>query len=562
MNKIEFMQHVNGHLAKIYQGDDYGQAATLFDRLISKSVNSVLKPAKRLTQRNVYLITYGDGIRRPGEHPLVTLRKILNETSPFISDVHILPMFPYTSDDGFSVTDYEKINPELGDWNDIKGLAQDRRLMFDFVANHSSKSGKWFQRFLDDDPEFQKAFLQKGVIKDTSKVIRPRTTALFHEYKRADGDKVSIWTTFSEDQVDNNVRDPKTLVRLTKVLLDYVERGATSIRLDAVGFMWKESGTGCMHLPQTHEIVKLWRTILDYLAPNVQIITETNVPHVENISYFGEGDDEANQVYQFPLPPLTLYAFVTGQASVLMNWAKSIHPISKTGTFFNFLASHDGIGLRPTEGILSDDQRQTIVNQVLANGGQVSYKDNPDGSKSVYELNINYGDALRFTSDDDSRAAQKVLAAHHILLSLLGVPAIYYHSLFGSRNYVEAVRQTGLARRINRQKLDADTLLLEMQQSGYRHTIHAGLAKMIKVREQQDAFDPYGQQQVIDLDQRVFSLIRGSSAQGNRVLCLTNVSQDVVPVKLPFDGIDVLTGQLVTGQFKLAPYEYLWVKEG
>src|SRR4029079_8365664 len=103
------------------------------------------------------------------------------------------------------------------------------------------------------------------------------------------------------DQVDVDVRTPEALLELTDVLLGYLWRGASSIPLDAIGYLWKASVTTCLHLPQTHAIIKLWRVIVDAVAPGARLLTETNVPHAENVSYFGDGTDEANLVYQFAL---------------------------------------------------------------------------------------------------------------------------------------------------------------------------------------------------------------------------------------------------------------------
>jgi len=117
-------------------------------------------------------------------------------------------------------------------------------------------------------------------------------------------------------------------------------------RLDAVAFLWKELGTNCLHLPETHELVKLFRDVCEIVAPRAIILTETNVPHAENVSYFGQGD-EAHMVYQFSLPPLLLHAFITGNGQYLTHWASGLEPPPAGCTFFNFTASHDGVGVRP-----------------------------------------------------------------------------------------------------------------------------------------------------------------------------------------------------------------------
>ena len=351
-------------------------------------------PDERVTEQDVVLITYGDQIQEPGKPPLETLGEVLTTLiSPTINCIHILPFYPFSSDDGFSVIDYEQVNPEWGDWQDIEHLGRHFRLMFDAVINHISQHSRWFQAFLRGEPPYTDYFIAADPAADLSTVIRPRTLPLLTPVDTADGLK-HVWTTFSADQIDLNYANPQVLLEILEVLLSYVGHRARLIRLDAIGFMWKEIGTTSLHLPQAHRIIQLMRAMLDVVAPDVVLITETNVPHVENISYWGDGHNEAQLVYNFTLPPLTLHAFQTGDTRLLSRWAATLQTVSAETGFFNFMASHDGIGLRPLEGILDAAAIQAMVNRTLAHGGRVSYKTNRDGSQSPYELNIVYFDAL------------------------------------------------------------------------------------------------------------------------------------------------------------------------
>jgi len=330
------------------------------------------------------------------------------------------------------------------------------------------------------------------------------------------------------------------------------------IRLDAIGFLWKESGTTCMHLPQTHAVVKLWRLVVDYVTPGAQIITETNVPTKDNISYFGNGSDEAHQVYNFPVPPLVLHTFVTQDTTVLNGWIETIEPVSQTATFFNFLASHDGIGLRGSEGLLTDDQRQVLAQRVLDNGGRASMKTNPDGSESVYELNIDYQDALATKAElsDPEKVAAKGLAAHSMMFSMIGVPAVYIHSLFGSSSDYAGMEASGINRRINRAVLDADALGEELATNVRRRLMRDGISHLLAVRGRHPAFSPYQPAKVERLDPRVFALRRGTGTADD-VLCLANVSDETV--ELPqVSGVDVLTNQK-HAPVTLPPYGYAWI---
>ncbi len=512
------------------------------------------------THRTACLITYADGIRRRGETPLHTLAGFLHEhVGDVLSDVHLLPMFPWTSDDGFAVVDHRAVNPALGTWDDVAELADDYAVMFDFVANHTSSSSPWFTGWLARHPAYDGFYIEREPDFDVSRVTRPRTTPLFHAFARPDGSKAWAWTTFGEDQVDVNVRHPGALVELTDVLLGYLAKGASAIRLDAIGFLWKESGTSCLHLPQTHAVIKLWRTLMDHVAPGARLLTETNVPHQENISYFGDGSDEAHLVYQFALPPLVLHSFVAGSTARLSGWAAGVGAVSPTATWFNFLASHDGIGLRATEGILDDRERAALVERVRAHGGGVSMASRPDGTKTVYELNLSYLDALCTPEEarDGATVAAKGLAAHSILFAFLGVPAIYYHSLVGSPPDQEGMAASRINRRINRAILDADRLVDDLDHDPRRRAVFSGLRQLLAVRRKHETFSPFGTQQVETLDDRVFTLRRGVGTP-DELVCVTNVTAQTVTLPT-LCGHDVLTGRTVE-QLTLGPWGYAWVR--
>lgn len=508
---------------------------------------------------DVMLITYGDGIKREGESPLATLRSFLEEElSGTVSAVHLLPMFPYTSDDGFSVSDFREINPELGSWRDIENLREHYDLMFDAVINHVSKSSVYYREYAAGNPMYKNFFIEADPDGDYSSVIRPRTLPLLTEFDTSMGKKY-LWTTFSGDQLDLNYKDPEVLMEILDVLLLYASKGARFIRFDAIGFAWKEQGTTCMHLPQTHELIKLMRCVVESCAQGCTIITETNVPHKENISYFGSGRDEAGLVYQFPLPPLTLYSYLSGSAEHLSDWAAGLEPTSPSTTYFNFLASHDGIGLRPVEDILNGQERQFMVDKVMERGGQVGYRSLADGGMVPYELNINYLDAVAGDEEDPERMVRKFLGSQCILLSVMGMPAIYYHSLLGSRNCYRDYEESGIKRRINREKLDADRLREELQrQDSVRGRVLSGYRSMLAVRREEEAFSPNSPQQVLKLDSRVFALQRG--AEGGRILVLVNVSPDRVELKTGLDGQGLICKKSMIQQVTLEPYEYMWLK--
>ncbi|EAD2405721.1 alpha-amylase [Listeria monocytogenes] len=556
--QTELVNQIEVKLRKIYQAAYQPAYLEKMLACAENYSNNTRGSIDTISEKNVYLIAYGDSIFEKNKHPLQTLNEFLQEyAQDVITDVHLLPIFPSTSDDGFSVTDYKQIDEQLGDWDDVQKMSENFRVMLDFVANHMSKSSDWFKRFSDNEAPYNQFSIEKDSQFDYKNVTRPRTSPLFHKYENGK----ELWTTFSEDQLDLNVRNIDCLVALTDVLLFYASKQATSIRLDAIGFLWKTSGTTCMHLPETHEIISLWRLLIDELYPNLQIITETNVPHEENISYFGDGENEANMVYQFPLPPLVLHTFTCHDTTKLSKWAKSISQVSDTATYFNFLASHDGIGMRPATGILSDEEINSLVQKAVQNGGQVSYKDNADGTQSVYELNINYGEALQNLDEDTTEelVTKKIIAAHSILLTLQGVPAIYYHSLLGSKNDLVGYEESGINRRINREKLEKNQLVHELKTDTYRKTIFTSLKKLVQIRRNHTAFSPFATQEILDLGPDVFAIKRES--EGECIYGIINVTSHDISKKVAFSGTNLLANQPVTSELELTAYEVVWIKK-
>jgi glycosidase len=529
-------------------------------------------PAQRVTERDVMLITYGDSLWEPETAPLKTLHDFLQQyLAGVLSAVHILPFFPYSSDDGFSVIDYTAVNPTLGDWPDIRRIGQSFKLMFDAVINHISAQSNWFQAFLNGDPDYQGFFISVDPAVDLSQVVRPRSLPLLTPVQTHQGEK-HVWTTFSADQIDLNFAHPAVLLKVMDVLLFYISQGMSFIRLDAIAYLWKRIGTGCIHLEETHTVIKLFREIFDLVAPAVAIITETNVPHAENVSYFGDGTDEAQLVYQFTLPPLMLHAFAVGDAVVLSDWAARIEKVSDSTTFFNFTASHDGIGVRPVEGILSEAEVGALVERAQAHGGAVSFKTNSDGSQSPYELNINYFDALSDPASDEplELKVRRFIASQAIQLAFMGMPGIYIHSLLGSRSWPQGVEQTGRLRSINREKLRMDIVTAELNGPGsLRSRVFNAYRDLIARRIREKAFHPNASQTVLRLHPALFSLLRVSPDGAEQIVALHNVADRRVQVDLsavPLRGTtayrDLVSDQRVDAgeTLDIEPYQVMWLK--
>lgn len=551
-------------LSKLYPPE---QAASAYEHLIHRmeQARERIEPdydREIFSEKDVVLITYGDSLKKAGEAPLQTLRRFAEEKlAGAISTIHILPFYPYSSDDGFSVKDFYAVNADLGGWSYVEELGQQFELMFDAVFNHMSAQSEWFQEFLADNPDFRGLFRVESPDTDLSAVTRPRALPLLTAFTKKNGEQVHLWTTFSADQIDFDARYPNTILRLLDILLFYVEKGASIIRLDAIAYLWKVAGTSSIHLPEVHTVIRLMRAVLDEIAPQVILITETNVPHAENISYFGDGYNEAQMVYNFTLPPLLFHTLLSGNTTKLRDWVNTLASPSERTTFFNFTASHDGIGVRPVEGILNETELKALIAHVESQGGRVSVKRNSDGTDSPYELNITYVDAVTNPHESEELQVKRFLVSQAVMLSLAGVPAIYIHSLLGSHNDIEGMQQTGHNRTINRAKLQLEALETELRRkNSFRAAVFEGYLHLIKTRIKHTAFHPNASQQALDLgNEAVFALLR--QADGERILCLYNVTSTPQKIQPGFSGTDVLTGKFVENQILLAPYQILWVCE-
>lgn len=521
------------------------------------------------SQGDALVITYGNSLVDGTHKPLDLLNDFLRRyLKGFINGVHVLPFFPFTSDDGFAVTDYNAVNPQLGDWADINRIADEFKLMSDLVLNHVSSQGTWFNAYRQGQAPYDKFFFESDPSLDHSMVVRPRTTPLLQRVETKDGPR-HVWCTFSHDQIDLDFRNPEVLLEFLRTIRTHIDNGVQIIRLDAVAFLWKEVGSPSIHLPQTHAIVKLMRLLCDYAVEPIVLLTETNVPKAENLSYFGKRD-EAHVIYNFPLPPLILHALLSGRANHLVAWQRSMPPAPLGCAYLNFTASHDGIGMRPAEGLLSAEDQGAMIDAVKASGGLVSMRALPDGGEAPYEVNCTYFEALGQTMDGmRDNHFERFLCSQTIVMSLEGIPAFYIHSLLATPNDLEAVERRGMNRAINRHRWDYADLRDKLDNG---ETIHArvlqGLRARLQVRQKQAAFHPNATQFTVHTgDDRVFGLWRQSLDRQQSIFALHNVSGDELALPAAMlnliadeDWHDLLTGEDIGGDdIILAPYQCRWI---
>ncbi|MEJ6121062.1 sugar phosphorylase [Vibrio sp. 2-Bac 85] len=522
------------------------------------------------SQQDVVMITYGDSLLKPDEKPLVTLKHFMdNYLGDTVNSVHILPFFPYSSDDGFSVIDYSSVNESLGGWDEIQAIAKDRRLMSDLVINHCSSRSAWFDNFIKGEGIGHDFFYTASAEDDLSAVVRPRTSDLLRKTETGKGTQ-HVWCTFSHDQVDFDFRNPEVLKSFVDIIRLYLDRGVKIFRFDAVAFLWKKLNSSSINLPETHEVIRLLRTLLEHAEADAVIITETNIPNTQNLTYFGNAN-EAHAIYNFSLPPLLINSLVTGNCLYLKRWLMSMPPSQNGTAYFNFIASHDGIGLRPAEGLLNDYELTTLVETMQSFGGKVSWRSTALGQQKAYEINIALFDALQGTTKGaDSFGLERFICAHAVMFALEGIPGIYIHSLLGTQNDYEKVANTQQNRSINRHRWDYQELEENLADKSDHHAIVlASLKELLDIRIKQPAFHPNATQFTLHLGLQLFGFWRQSLDRKQSIFCINNITDHDMELSIQElnlimtdNWIELISGEPLDMQQELivlSPYQTVWI---
>lgn len=574
----QLKERVNHHLEVIYADiklpeslDEIAEQLLLTMNIEhSDKLNVPLRHHNNWDQKDIVLITYGDSIEQKDLHPLKTLKYFLTEyCQGAINSVHILPFFPYSSDDGFSVIDYSSVNESLGDWDDIKAICSDFRLMSDVVINHCSARSAWFNNFIKGEGPGSDFFFTASPLDDLSQVVRPRTSELLRLTETAHGEKY-VWCTFSHDQVDFDFRNPKVLLAFVSIIRQYLDAGIRIFRLDAVAFLWKKLGSPSINLEETHEVVRLLRTLIEHAVADAVIITETNIPNRQNLTYFGNAN-EAHGIYNFSLPPLLVNTLVTGNCRHLKAWLGSMPPAQNGTFFFNFIASHDGIGLRPAEGLLSDEELSTLVSTMQNFGGRISWRMAENGGQKAYEINIALFDALQGTyKGQDKWGMERFMCAHSVMFALEGIPGLYIHSLLATNNDYEKLKNTSHNRAINRHKWDYEALTEALNSPYSQHSkVLKRMTHLINIRKKQSAFHPNAVQFTLQLGEQIFGFWRQSIDRRQSIFCIYNISDQEQKVRLSDINligtdtwVDLLTEQVIQHEdveLVLSPYRAVWI---
>jgi len=559
------------HLDQIYKNKkNHKLSQTIFDIFFEKQNPIQPNPIDtKWGQEDVILITYANTFINQKKAPLKNLKNFLSKyIKKIINSVHILPFFPYSSDDGFAVIDFTKVNEGFGSWSDIERIAKKYKLMTDVVINHCSSRSQWFEQFKNNQKPGVNFFLELPKKTNTKKVIRPRTSDLLQEFNTASGKKY-VWCTFGPDQPDLNYQNPEVMIEMLTIIKSYLDKGSQILRLDAIAFLWKDLNTNCINLNEAHEFVRLIRTLIDHYSDKAYLITETNIPNLENLSYFGNRN-EAHLVYNFALPPLIMHSLLNNSSHKLKQWLMRMPPAMFGTTYLNFIASHDGIGLRSVENILEKSEIDALISNATKANGKISYRTRGHISEA-YEINISLFDAFKYHIEDglDRMQNQRFICAHTIMLAMEGIPAFYIHSLLATKNDYKKLLHTSQNRSINRHQWSVDDLEKKLSSRSHHKKIFFELLRLIEVRKKQRAFHPNATQFTLEINESIFGLWRQSLDREQSIFSIHNISNKIVtfnPSSLNMietdSWYDLISGKSLKNlyqEIKLKPYQSMWL---
>ena len=436
-------------------------------------------------KNQVQLITYIDRLSGGGIADLAALLR--GPLSGLFGGVHLLPFFDPIdgADAGFDPSDHTRVDPRLGGWEDVAALATDFDVTADLIVNHISRDSPQFVDFLarGSASVFADLFLTREHVfprgasnADLREIHRPRPASPFSEVTLANGQRHTLWTTFTPQQVDIDVERPLGREYLDAILRTFAEHGVRTVRLDAIGYAIKRGGTSCFMIPETFAfIAELSRRVR---ALGMEGLVEIHSHYRKQIEIAARVD----WVYDFALPPLVLHAFAFRTARPLKDWL-AIRPRNA----LTVLDTHDGIGIVDVgaergdpelPGLVPTHELEGLIEWIHANSGGSSRLATGAAASNLdlYQVNCTFYDAL-------ARDDRNYLLARALQLFVPGVPQIYYVGLLAGGNDVELLRRTGVGRDINRHYYARDELLAALQRP-----VVAKLSELIRLRNTHAAF--------------------------------------------------------------------------
>lgn len=427
-------------------------------------------------KNEIMLITYADSLGKNLKELHSVLSRYFTGT---VGGVHILPFFPSSADRGFSPTRYDTVAPEFGTFEDIRALGKEYGLMFDFMVNHISRKSPYFEDFLlhkEASPYKDyfiryKDFWENGepTQKQVDAIYKRKPRAPYYEAQFADGTTEKVWCTFSEDQIDLNVKTEATRQFIRATLENMCAQGASFIRLDAFAYAVKKAGGSCFF-----EEPDIWELLQDIQkitqAHGVEILPEIH----EHYSIQMKLAEKGYWVYDFALPMLVLHALYTGRGERLKHWL-DICPRKQ----FTTLDTHDGIGVVDVADLLTEEEILETKELLFQKGANVkrAYNTEAYNNLDIYQINCTYYSAL-------GNKDQSYLLARALQFFAPGIPQVYYVGLLAGENDIPLMESTKNGRDINRHGYTLE----EIEQTMQRPVVQR-LRELMHLRSLHPAFD-------------------------------------------------------------------------
>lgn len=474
-------------------------------------------------------------------------------------------------DAGFDISDYRKIRKELagpgenGGHEEVENIFINFleeahkcgiKVIFDIATNHISEQHQWFQeaRKSKENP-FRNFFIWSKDGKEYSDA-RIIFYGIEESNWKKDGDEY-YFHRFFDFQPDLNYRNPEVLIEMSRNLLFWMKRGVDGFRADAIPYIWKEEGTACENLPQTHTVVKFFRALINLVRPNTLLLAEAcQKPH-EVVKYFGNGD-ECNAGYHFPLMPQIFKSVaMASRKPVAETLSPAVTPeIPASAQWFTFLRCHDELSLELV--YVTEEDRKYIHDH---------YCRLPE-----WDFRLGQGISARL-AELMERDPAHIGLIYSVMLSLPGTPVIYYGDEFGKLNdedYYHEMKETvgkDDTRFLVRGKIDWKSVDSALSTPGtYESDVFLRVKNMLSARNN---FPVFGRGSITWLDfqketgenaDEILAYYREYSQM--KILVIQNLSSKEIKLKWDLPFRKSLLGNkpaISDGLLELMGYEYFWL---
>jgi sucrose phosphorylase len=399
--------------------------------------------------------------------------------------VHLLPFFyPIDgADAGFDPIDHTQVDPRIGNWSDVRGVAADYDVVADLIVNHVSSESPQFKDFSKRGAgspyaglflTYDRVFPMGATERDLLSIYRPRPGVPVATTTLETGERRLLWTTFTPAQIDIDVTHPQGEAYLRTILERFRDVNIRVIRLDAVGYAIKKPGTSCFMIPETYRFIAALTSQAHALG--MEVLVEIHSHYEQQIEIARQVD----WVYDFALPPLVLHSLFVHNVKALGNWL-SIRPQNA----ITVLDTHDGIGVIDAgaasdgkPGLLAPHEIDTLVETIhsRSNGQSRQATGAAANNLDLYQVNCTFYDALGCRDNE-------YLIARAIQVFVPGIPQIYYMGLLAGTNDMSLLARTQVGRDINRHYYTANEV-----SDALRKPVVQSLCELIRLRNTHPAF--------------------------------------------------------------------------